>query len=67
MRFSKDLVQRAKESTNIVDYVGRFVELKELGKIIKDFVLFIRKKRLLLLFLKKISILNALAAESLEI
>lgn len=67
MRFSKDLVQRAKESTNIVDYVGRFVELKRTGKIIKDFVLFIRKKRLLLLFLKKISILNALAAESLEI
>lgn len=67
MRFSKDLVQRAKESTNIVDYVGRFVELKRTGKNYKGLCPFHKKKRLLLLFLKKISILNALAAESLEI
>lgn len=47
MRFSKDLVQRAKESTNIVDYVGRFVELKRTGKNYKGLCPFHKKKRLL--------------------
>lgn len=44
MRYSKDLVDKAKESTNIVDYIGRFVELKRTGKNYKGLCPFHKEK-----------------------